>query len=143
GDGGSRLSDHAQWALNPLVEELGPPSEVLATVLTVVAAAAPGICALRAVTRISEDSDALYDPAVGHHALRAALVMRYLVNRPALMAIVRGATDDSSDDVASSRWQVLRYCFDGTLQAVLDEYSHTLSPELKGLSTAERAYSLA
>src|SRR5699024_86330 len=32
---------------------------------------------------------------------------------------------------------------DGTHQAVLDEDSHTLSPELKGLSTAERAYRLA
>ena len=143
GDGGSRLSDHAQWALNPLLEELGPPPEDLATVLTVVAAAAPGICALRAIARISEDADALYDPEVRQHALHAALGMRNLFNRPTLMAIVRGATNDSSDDVDSYWRQVLRYCFDGNLQAVLDEYSHTLSPELKGLSTAERAYRLS
>src|SRR5699024_9873948 len=97
----------------------------------------------RAIARISEDADALYDPEVRQHALHAALGMRNLFNRPTLMAIVRGATNDSSDDVDSYWRQVLRYSFDGNLQAVLDDYSHTLSPELKGLSTAERAYRLS
>ncbi|AZL13425.1 helicase [Brevibacterium aurantiacum] len=143
GDGGGRLSDHARWALDPLLEEMGPPPEDLATVLTVVAAAAPGICALRAMTRISEDTDALYNAEVRQHALHAALGLRNLFNRPTLMAVVRGATNDSSNDADSYWRQVLRYCFDGNLQAVLDEYSHTLSAELTGVSTTEQAHRLA
>ena len=59
------------------------------------------------------------------------------------MAVVRGATNDSSNDADSYWRQVLRYCFDGNLQAVLDEYSHTLSAELTGVSTTEQAHRLA
>ncbi|GAA4513800.1 helicase-related protein [Brevibacterium yomogidense] len=144
GDGGIRLSDHAQWALNPLLEEMGPPPEDLATVLTVVAAAAPGVCALRAVTRMTEGSNALYDAEVRKHALHAALGLRNLFNRPTMTAIVRGATGDSSEDADSYWRQVLRYCFEGNLQAVLDEYAHMLGgAEPSGTSAADQADNLA
>ena len=137
---GSRLADHARWAeksIAELEEALGPPPADLALVLTVIAAASPGVCALRAVTRSAEDDAALYDTEVRVHALHAATGLRNLFNRPTVVSIVRGATDDAGADVDSYWRQVLQYCFDGNLQAVLDEYCHMLKDA--GLDTESPA----
>ena len=137
---GSRLADHARWAekdIDELEQVLGPPPEDLALVLTVIAAASPGVCALRALTRSADDAGALYDVEVRTHALRAATGLRNLFNRPTVVSIVRGASDDAGG-VADSYWRlVLRFCFDGNLQAVLDEYCHMLLDA--GLETASPA----
>src|SRR5699024_8616936 len=137
---GSRLADHARWAeksIAELEEAFGPPPEDLSLVLTVIAAASPGVCALRAVTRSVEDAEALYDTEVRAHALHAATGLRNLFNRPTVVSIVRGATDDAGADVDSYWRQVLQYCFDGNLQAVLDEYCHMLKDA--GLETESPA----
>lgn len=125
GDTGTRLVDHVQWARKPDLELMGAPPEDLAEVLTLMAAAAPGVCALRAVTR-SSDSDAMTMPAIRGAALDAATGLRNLFNRPTLVSLVRGL--EGADDEADSYWhQVLSYCLDGNLQAVLDEYCHMLT----------------
>ena len=124
GDTETRLVDHVQWARNPHPEVMGPPPEDLAEVLTLMAAAGPGVCALRAITR-NTNIAAQTDRDVRAAALDAANGLRHLFNRPTLVSIIRGAvkTQDSSD----SYWrQVLSYCFDGNLQAVLDEYCHMI-----------------
>ena len=144
---GSRLADHALWAekdIEAMEEEFGPPPDDLASVLTAIAAAGPGVCALRAITRSAHSESALYDLDVRSHALHAALGLRNLFNRPTIVSVVRGATEDAGADADSYWRQVLRYCFDGNLQAVLDEYCHMLKGaglEFKAL--AEQAETLA
>jgi hypothetical protein len=125
GDTETRLVDHVQWARNPNLELMGPPPEDLAEVLTLMAAAAPGVCALRAVTR-SGDENAMTDPAIRAAALDAATGLRNLFNRPTLVSLIRGL-DGATDEVDSYWHQVLSYSFDGNLQAVLDEYCHMLT----------------
>lgn len=125
GDTETRLVDHVQWARNPDLELMGPPPEDLVEVLTLMAVAAPGVCALRAVTR-SADEMALTEPAIRAAALDAATGLRNLFNRPTLVSLIRGL--EGTTDETDSYWhQVLSYCFDGNIQAMLDEYCHMLT----------------
>lgn len=125
GDTETRLVDHVQWARQPNLELMGDPPEDLAEVLTLMAAAGPGVCALRAITR-SADTTAQTEPDIRAAALDAATGLRNLFNRPTIVSLIRGAATTTGE--VDSYWhQVLMYCFDGNLQATLDEYCHMLT----------------
>ncbi|MFC7375594.1 helicase-related protein [Brachybacterium sp. GCM10030268] len=128
--------------------ELGSeaPSD-LADVLAAMAVAAPGVCALRALSRVCGGQAVLSDHAVRGAAFTIAEGLRTLFNRPEIVTAVRStASDDLASDSADAYWrQVLRYSQNGNLQAVLDEYVHTLveSEGLKSAAPPERAHALA
>jgi len=142
---GSRLVDHMYWAMEPNLADLGDPPEDLPEVLAQMALAGPGVCALRALSRMEDGERSLADPDVRLAAVTASKGLRSLFNKPEIVSAVRGATEDAATDSDSYWNQVLRYCLDGNLQSVLDEFVHTLteSEGLAPLSTVERAEVLA
>lgn len=131
--------------LAPVLESEAPSD--LAEVLTEMAVAGPGVCALRALSRATGGSASLADHEVRGAAFTIADGLRTLFNRPEILAAVRSAAaDDPSIGPADSYWrQILRYSLDGNLQAVLDEYVHTLveSEGLGGIPPADQARALA
>ena len=144
-DSGSRYRDHADFALDPDWETLGAPPDDLAAVLAQVAVAGPGVCALRAVGRATGGADSYAEVPMRRAALGIAEGLRTLLNKPETMAAVRAATGAGSEET-DGFWQLaLRYFLDGNLQAMLDEYVHTLvdSLGLRHDEPAERAAVLA
>ena len=124
---GTRWEDHASRALT-LVEEfdagqvrLGRQPDDLSRVLAERAIAGPGTVPLRALARFWDASDPLVDTQLRAAAFRVSWGLRSLFNVPEVAALVRGLGAEGP------YWkQALRYCFDGCLQAVLDEYAHVL-----------------
>jgi len=104
--------------------ELGKPPEDLAYVLAEMALGGPAVCALRALHRASKDI-AFDDPALLSGAALIAEGFRGLFNMPESMALLR-----SERGVVPYWREVLDYCIDGNLQAVLDEYAHSLRESL-------------
>lgn len=146
-DSASRLADHVDFAIDPQLSQLGPVPEDLAQVLALVAVAGPGVCALRAIGRVTGGRPIWTQKAVRAAALRVSRSLVSLFNRPEITAAVRGTESQPADGEAHSFYwqQVLRYCMEGNLQSVLDEYVHTLNESLgfASESPAERAMSLA
>ncbi len=121
----SRWQDHVELArsavdgtLNP---ELGRRPEDLPEVLARFAVGGPGTLALRALTRVTGLPVGSLDARLA--AARVAWALRGLFNAPEATALLR-AGRASPDD---TYWrEVMRYCTDGCLQAVLDEHAHVL-----------------
>ena len=142
-DEGSRWVDHVKEA-RKLVDagieaafrgslDLGRPPRDLAEALATRAVAGPATSALRALTRASEPG-AASALAARDRAAQIAWSFRTLFNLPEAMALVRGGR---RDDEKTPYWrQVVDYCAVGNLQAVLDEYIHTLR-DLEGLFAAK------
>ena len=137
-DEGSRWVEHVGEARR-LVDaaargslDLGRPPTDLADVLAARSVAGPATSALRALTRASgpETWAAL---AARDAAARIAWSFRTLFNLPEAMALIRG--ERPGDETPYWR-QVVDYCAAGNLQAVLDEYVHTLR-DLEGLFAAD------
>jgi hypothetical protein len=96
---------------------------------------APGMTAYRSVRRIAvaASPDALWTAA-----FRIANGLRSLFNRPEALAILRQAYGDRAD--GEQYWSaVLRYCADGNLQSLLDEYLHQLASERGALAIDDTA----
>jgi len=105
--------------------QLGRPPADLAQVLAQMALGAPGVCALRALSRICGGEGATQDNGVRTRAGRIALGFRSLYNVPEVMALIRGLRDEQP------YWRrALEYGVDGNLSAVLDEYAHVLHESL-------------
>lgn len=101
--------------------DLGRPPADLARVVAELAVAGPGVCALRAVARITGGSAVLHEADRRHGAGRVGWAFRSLFNSPDVMSLIRGMNREEP------YWRrVLEYCVDGCLQAVLDEYAHVL-----------------
>ena len=137
-DEGSRWVEHVGEA-RKLVDavargslDLGRPPKDLADVLAVLSVAGPATSALRALTRAS-DPEAPTASAARDAAARIAWSFRTLFNFPEAMALIRG--ERAGDETPYWR-QVVDYCAAGNLQAVLDEYVHTLR-DLEGLFAAD------
>ncbi|EKO9474674.1 helicase [Salmonella enterica] len=98
---------------------LGPRPDDLAEVLCDLALASPGTCALRALNRI--DNGLAADSAeMLSGAAQIASGFRSLYNLAESISLLRGTGDDTY-------WRLtLRYGIDGNIQAMLDEYVHTL-----------------
>ena len=137
-DEGSRWVHHVREA-KTLVDsaargplDLGRPPADLADVLAERSVAGPATSALRALTRASgpETPAAL---AARDAAARIAWNFRALFNLPEATSLIRG--ERPGDETPYWR-QVVGYCAAGNLQAVLDEYIHTLR-DLEGLFAAD------
>ncbi len=142
-DEGSRWVEHVREARN-LVDaassaslDLGRPPADLLDVLATRSVAGPATTALRALTRTSGHK-ASATCAARDAAARIAWSFRALFNLPEATALIRG--ERSGDETPYWR-QVVDYCAAGNLQAVLDEYVHTLR-DLEGLfaATEEEAW---
>jgi hypothetical protein len=121
----SALAAHIQTALDLIADERGGRSDLgsapndLADVIALLALAGPSVCALRSLVRGADAHERLIQDAYRDAAARAAWGLRSLFNLRETTHLIR------SKDVPY--WQrVLQYCFDGCLQATLDEYAHVL-----------------
>lgn len=105
---------------------LGKMPDNLLQVLSNMAIASPAICAYR---------------MNGHHAVWASQLAKAFINRlntPESTAVIALSYSNTRDDGA--HWEhVLRYCKDGNLQAVFDEYAHMLL-ESNGLTHSKHKY---
>jgi len=103
---------------------LGRRPEGLVDLLTDVALGAPGVLAARSLAACGVDDDTRR-----LQAARLADAFWKLFNRPAVIRLLHqlNAQSDSRDREDSFYWrQVLRYCIDGNLQAVMDEHWHLI-----------------
>lgn len=127
----SSLKEHLRAAGNVEDLDLGPRPADLVDVLADMAVAAPGVCALRALSRVTGGSRSLTHPEIRWAAFRIAQGLRSLFNKPEIIAVLRSSDDDFY-------WRsVVEYCLQGNLQSVLDEYAHVLI-ESEGLQDADR-----
>ena len=107
-----------------LARPLGRPPADLLEVIARQALAAPGTSSLRALARL--DGGLLFrDPELRTSGMSVGWGFRTLFNLPEVTSMIRGYGWQG----AYSR-QVLRYCVDGCLQSVLDEYVHLLREHL-------------
>jgi hypothetical protein len=143
GENDSRTVFEAHLARAAQVDpgELGRRPEDLAEVLTQMALGGLGVCALRALSRVTVGLEDVRDFDVRNYASSISWALRNLLNQPELMAVVRGAAEDGA-----SYWKdVLTHCVNGGLTAVLDEYAHVLNESLgvAQKSDAEKASAIA
>lgn len=127
--GSSRWVDHVERVRELLAGkiQLGRPPTDLLDVLALMALAAPGVTALRALRRLIAAGSRAPVTLMLEEAARVGWSFRSLLNMPETTAIVQ-ATRDGDEPY----WlKVLRYCAAGNLQAVLDEYCHVL-PDYTG-----------
>lgn len=123
----SHWADHVAEAQRVLSRRLGRPPKDLVNVLALMAVAGPGPSALRALARVIGDDLSQPLPAVRDAAAQVAFAFRSLFNVPEATAMIRGLAG------RDPYWRdVLQYCADGGLSAVLDEYAHILR-ESQGL----------
>lgn len=108
---------------------LGPKPDDLIDVLVDMALASPAICFNRSYMAYSGNGDSFpsYLPS------KAARIFLNRMNTPESTAVVELACGRKSDD---AHWQnLLTYCRQGCLQAVIDEYCHLLSSGLERSSS--------
>lgn len=100
---------------------LGEPPSDLPEVLALVALGGPATCALRALSATAADQRTLDSPRVRMAAAQIGWAFRSLFNLPETTALIRGI------DAAEPYWRrTLEYSVHGNMQALLDEYAHTL-----------------
>lgn len=124
-ESGTRFKDHIDLLVSMAEGNipLGPRPDDLVDVLCDLALAGPGVCALRALRRISAGL-APADPDILSAAARIASGFRSLFNMPETIAMLRGSGEDTY-------WRLtLQYGIDGNLQSVLDEHVHVLKESL-------------
>jgi len=127
GEEQSRWSDHVEYAREMLAGniELGKKPHDLGEVLSLIALASPGVTSLRALRRVTNGRNVFFNDTVKIGAARIAWSFRTLFNTPETMALLRSIDNDTP------YWQVvLKYCADGCLQSVMDEYVHVLNESL-------------
>ncbi|WP_295687131.1 helicase C-terminal domain-containing protein [uncultured Brevibacterium sp.] len=115
---------HMELALDLFNRAEDSPKEVTAQVAEI-AAFSPGCISLRAIEALTAEHRV---SAVGKwiSAMVLAEGLRSLFNRPETTALLSTLYGDDQP-----YWKrVLRYCADGNLRAVLDEYFHQLHPEI-------------
>lgn len=105
--------------------DFGTPPEDLVEILAIVALTAPGVCAHRALRRVTNLKPT--HPALLSGAARVGQGLRSTFNMPESTALIRAL----SSQRRTRYWElVLRYALAGNLQAVLDEYAHVLEESL-------------
>ena len=153
------LDAHVQQSLGALTDWM-PDSERPADLLgtsALLALGAPGNIAWRALSRLRQPYDRVTELGRWQAAAILASGLRSLFSRPDTVLLIdslyeRSGRPGRADEGAYWR-KVARYCIDGGLQAVLDEYVHHLAGESgvdtttdKGLealaTTARRAIAL-
>ena len=122
------LHAHISLALDtingPLQSAVGDRNELLST-LGAIATHSPANIAYRSLTRVLGPDHRVSEVALWEAAATLAAGLRSLFNRLDSTLLL-----DKLYDTAEPYWRtVLRYCADGNLQAVLDEYLHHLRSE--------------
>lgn len=141
-DADTRFGEHLEEALRVATgtEPLGRMPDDLATVVALLAVAAPGINALRSLARVAGGRAALDALEARDAAARVGWAFRSYLNGPEATAVVR------QENRSVPYWRgVLRYSLGGCLAAVLDEQVHMLRDAL-GLfdaATEERCSAIA
>lgn len=103
---------------------LGAMPSDLAEVLALMALGGPGTVAVRTFLRVADQNEEAVS-AVRTASARIGWSFRTLFNLPEFTASIRAMNEDAP------YWrQTLRYCADGCLQAVMDEYIHVLVESL-------------
>lgn len=131
----SSLAEHVAAARDLVVgaarvEPLGRPPEDMEEVVAHLALAAPGVAALRALSRVSGGRYALWSVRHRDAAARVAWGLRSLFNTPEAMMLIRSRG-------RGAYWRrTLGHALAGNLQSVLDEYTHVLV-EWLGLTDRE------
>ena len=125
---GDRFAEHLEFfakVMNQDIEPpLGRPPANLNKMISMVAVAAPGVCALRALRRQSPSLD-WAAPVLLHGAASISEGFRTLFNLPTSIALIRG------DQTDTPYWQLaLQHCFEGNIQSLLDEQCHCLVESL-------------
>lgn len=116
--------DEARNALANIPTE-GPRPADLVTTLLALGLSAPGNVAWRALRRLATDTGSVTPLGLWKAAAVLASGFRSLFNRPDATYLLDSLGADNDDD---NYWRsVLRYCRDGNIQAVLDEYVHHLA----------------
>lgn len=120
---------------------LEKPPKDLSLILAKLALAGPGIACLRALSRVTGGLSAnnLWHPfyEISISSIRMSRPFIRLFNLPTSIALLRGLYSLEDQDGQAYWRQVLDYCLDGGLQAVLDEYVHFLK-ESEGLFGKEK-----
>jgi hypothetical protein len=103
------------------ISQLGQRPEDLAELVTELALGAPGILAARTIAPAG-----LSDFERRRQSAQLAYAFWKLFNRPAVIRLLQQcAPEIHNEGRAAPYWRLLlHYCFDGNLQAVLDEYWH-------------------
>lgn len=126
-DRGSGFAAHVSHWLDGWDGEiigLGRVPDDLYDVLANLALAGPAVCALRTLRRISAEVR-LEEGALLDSAVHTAEGLRSQFNAPTTVALLHAVEEEDA------YWQrVLQYGLDGNLQALLDEYAHTLAESL-------------
>lgn len=126
----SAQSEHVREAIRVDPTTLGRRPVDLAQVVALLASAGPGNVALRALHRVSPEL-ALKDVDLRRDATTVSWAVRSLFNQPQATDIVRFGTKEAA------YWRaVLNHCYDGCLQAVMDEWVHVLT-ESEGKQVAD------
>jgi Helicase conserved C-terminal domain len=122
------LHAHVRLALDTINGQLQPTAgdrnELLST-LAAIATHSPANITYRSLTRVLSPGHKVSDAGLWKAAATLAAGLRSLFNRLDSTLLL-----DKLYDTAEPYWRtVLRYCADGNLQAVLDEYLHHLRSE--------------
>ena len=121
--------------------KLKRPPRDLSTVLAKMAIAGPGTACCRALARVTDGlaTGNLWEPLneISLSAMRMSWLFIRLFNLPTSNALLRGLYKSDSQSAPAYWRQVLDYCLDGGLQAVMDEYVHFLK-ESEGIFGLDR-----
>jgi hypothetical protein len=127
-DEGPKRWKQAIKAVIALVEGEGRPKRPprdLSLILAKMAIAGPGTACLRALARVTGGLDKPIDE-IWISAARMSRPFIHLFNLPTSIALLRGLYARDPHINLPYWQQVLNYCLEGGLQAVLDEYTHFL-----------------
>lgn len=121
-----RWIDHVEEARKVVDSpQLGRPPDDLVQVLAKMGLGGPGVCALRALSRVADGPRVLEDIQVRNGAAQIAWGFRSFFNQPEAIAIIRGINAEEP------YWErLLEYSIAGGIQAVLDEFTHILRESL-------------
>ena len=131
---GERFAEHLEYFAEAMNHDckvtLGRPPSDLDEMISMMAVASPGVCALRSLRRQSPslawDANSLL-----HGAARVSEGFRTLFNLPTSIALLRG-------DHPGVYWRLaLRHCLDGNVQSLLDEQCHCLVESLGVIDESE------
>lgn len=125
-EGNRGLQAHIEEALRLRSEPSGVDPAGAAAIVALIGAHAPGNIAWRALRRMTGASTDITDEGLWTAAATLASALRALFNRPESILLI-----ERSDDGGAYWQKVLRYCAEGNLQAVLDEYLQHLMSESK------------
>lgn len=123
GRGSDGLRQHLQRANDAAADQIAVTvhPQDLARWFALVGLAGPGNCAWRTLRRLTSGIPGITDSGILQAAARIGDAFRTLFNRAEVIALLDATATDEP------YWQrVLKYCFEGNLQAVLDEYLHGL-----------------